>query len=286
MSNNQTAFDPKQTKYPYPEYTDEHYIVIKKNNGVVVDENYPFIDKSKSFVFQDKLLTFLLYFIVYFVNLIYTGLRVKGRENLKENKELLKNGFISVSNHIHMWDFICVRYALRQFKPRVIVWNKNVIGENTWNIRHIGGIPIPVNNIKASIKFSKAIIDHLNDKGTLHIYSEGSMWHFYKPIRPFKTGASHLAIKTDKPIIPMAFSFRKPSFIRKYILRQPAALTLTIGKPIMPNDNFENSVKDISLGHEKDLTIKMHDEVCRLANIEPSENIYPPIFNKTKRIDY
>ena len=27
-------------------------------------------------------------------------------------------------------------------------------------------------------------------------------------------------------------------------------------------------------------------EICRLAGIEPSENIYPPVVNDSKRIDY
>jgi len=39
-------FLPKTTKYPYPEYTDGHYINVKKENGLVFDKNYPYIDKS------------------------------------------------------------------------------------------------------------------------------------------------------------------------------------------------------------------------------------------------
>lgn len=34
------------------------------------------------------------------------------------------------------------------------------------------------------------------------------------------------------------------------------------------------------------LTIRAHQEVCKLANIKEGENIYPPIFDQTKRIDY
>ena len=36
-------FDPHSTKYNYPENTDAHYLVVKKNNGAVFDENYPYI---------------------------------------------------------------------------------------------------------------------------------------------------------------------------------------------------------------------------------------------------
>ena len=35
-----------------------------------------------------------------------------------------------------------------------------------------------------------------------------------------------------------------------------------------------------------DLTKRCHDDVCKLAGINPSENIYPPFFDNNKRIDY
>ena len=36
----------------------------------------------------------------------------------------------------------------------------------------------------------------------------------------------------------------------------------------------------------EDLTKRSHDAVCKLAGIDPNENIYPPIFNHNTRIDY
>ena len=34
-------FDPKTNKYPYPTYTAEHYLVVKKNRGIIFDDKYP-----------------------------------------------------------------------------------------------------------------------------------------------------------------------------------------------------------------------------------------------------
>jgi hypothetical protein len=34
------------------------------------------------------------------------------------------------------------------------------------------------------------------------------------------------------------------------------------------------------------MTIRCHEAVCRLAGIEPGENIYPPLYDQSKRIDY
>ena len=97
-------FDPKPTKYPFPEYTDRHYLVLKKDDGTVFDKNYPYIDRSRSFRFKQFLVRVLLYIIVFPVATVRLGLRIKGRKIIKQNKELLKNGVVSCANHVHLWD--------------------------------------------------------------------------------------------------------------------------------------------------------------------------------------
>ena len=79
-------YNPHSTKYNYPEYTDQHYLVVKKNNGLVFDENYPYIDNSKGFRFKRWWVRVLLYLIVFPLCPIYMGLRIKGRKNLKKYK--------------------------------------------------------------------------------------------------------------------------------------------------------------------------------------------------------
>ena len=274
------AFDPKPTKYPFPVYTDKHYLVVKKNRGLVFDENYPYIDNSKSFKFKRFWVRLLLRIIVFPFCRPKMGLKIEGRKILKQNKELLAKGAISVSNHIHLWDYIAVMKAIRPRKLYVLVWAPNINGESGPLVRLVGGIPIPENDIKASLVYTKTIQNMLNSGGWLHLYPEGSMWEYYQPIRPFKRGAAHMAIQNNKPIIPMAFSYRKPSWLRKHILRQSAAITLRIGQPL-----FANTSLDV-LEQEADLTRRCHEAVCSLAGINPNDNLYPSLFNKSKRIDY
>ena len=76
-------FDPKCTKFPYPEQTDKHYLIVKKDRGIVFDENYPYVDTSKTFLRKQKWLHFMLYFMVFTISRIRMGLRVKGRDNIK-----------------------------------------------------------------------------------------------------------------------------------------------------------------------------------------------------------
>ena len=42
-------YDPHSTKYKYPENTDGHYLEVKKDNGMVFDGDYPYIDRSAGF---------------------------------------------------------------------------------------------------------------------------------------------------------------------------------------------------------------------------------------------
>ena len=106
------------------------------------------------------------------------------------------------------------------------------------------------------------------------------MWEYYAPIRPFKGGAAYFAAANNKPIIPLALSYRKPNWFRRVFIHQIAVFTISIGDPIFPNTSLP--IKE----REKDLLERSHDAVCLLAGIDPNKNLYEKIFNNSKRIDY
>ena len=250
-------FDPKSTKFPYPEDTSAHYITIKKNNGLVFDENYPYIDTSKSFRFKQALVRLLLHTIVFPSTHIKMGLHIKGKKNLKKHKELLSLGAVCVSNHVHFWDYIAIMKALGPKRCHVLVWANNVRGESGTLVRLVGGIPIPEDDMNASIVFQNTVIDALKNHQFIQVYAEGSMWEYYAPIRPFKLGAAYFAINANKPILPMAFSYRKPSWIRKHIFKEDAFLTLNIGEPLVMNNYLSREEQQIDL--TKDVTRQFVD---------------------------
>ena len=273
-------FDPKVTKYPYPEYTDEHYLEVKKDRGIVFDKNYPYIDKSKSFLRKQSMVRILLRLIVFPMTRIRLGLKIKGRENLKKHKEEISKGIISVSNHVHLFDYLSILCAIKPKRPYLLSWAKNVNGESGTLVRMVGGIPIPEDDMSATLTYLNTINDLLKNGGWLQIYAEGSMWEYYAPIRPFKKGAAYLATDNNVPILPMGFSYRKANWLRRKMFRQPAVFTLTIGEPLYANDDLPKHEKEI------DLTKRCHDAVCSLAGINPEENIYPPVFAKDKKVKY
>ena len=273
-------FDPKTTKYPYTELTDGHYIKTVNKYNLRFDKDYPFVDKSKSHKFKSFWFKVFFNVIVLPVSNIRLGLRVKGRKNLRKHKDVIKKGIISCCNHVHYWDFLGIYYGVRHHQPSFLVWNKNINGSFGPCMRLLGGIPIPENDLGGQIRCTKDIKEFIGNGGWLHIYSEGSMWEFYRPIRPFKRGLATYAIMFDKPILPMAFRYRKPNWVRRVIFRQIATFTLHIGEPIYRNKELDKHEQ------ERDLLIRAHEAVCELAGFEKGENIYEPIFDNSKKIEY
>jgi 1-acyl-sn-glycerol-3-phosphate acyltransferase len=200
---------------------------------------------------------------------IRLGLKVKGRKNLRKYKDVLKKGVVSCCNHVHMWDFIGLTHGVRFFKPKFLVWDKNIKGALGGTIRLLGGIPLPIDDISAQLVCTRAVKNHLNNGGWLHVYSEGSAWEYYKPIRPFKKGTASYAVMCNKPILPMAFTYRKPGFIRRCIFKQIALYTLNIGEPIYKNDNLsrsEQEIEQVKKGLRKIIHQKKFDPPLPLAD--------------------
>jgi 1-acyl-sn-glycerol-3-phosphate acyltransferase len=273
-------FDPKTKKYPYPELTDRHYLVVKKNRGIVFDADYPYVDRSRAFRFKQTLFRIPLRLIVLPLTRIRLGLRIKGKKNLRKNRELLSGGAITCSNHVHLWDYLAILNVFDPKKTHVIVWAPNVNGESGNLVRMVGGIPVPESGVAATKAELAAIEGALGRGEFVQLYAEGSMWEYYCPIRPFKRGIGYLAAKTGKPVIPMAFSYREPGWIRKHFFRQIALFNLNIGEPLMADESLEPKER------ETDLVIRAHRAVCKLAGIDPDKNIYGPVFNNTRRVDY
>lgn len=272
-------FIPNTDKYPFPEDTAGHYLEVDMDRGIVFDKDYPYVDYSKGFAFKRFWVRLLLRLIVFPMAKIRMGIRISGKENLKRYKALLSNGAITIANHVQMWDYICVMKAIHNFRwPYLLSWDKNVNGKDGPLVRMVGGIPIPLNDNEATIAFIKSVKKILDDGNFLHIYPEGSMWEYYTPIRPFKRGAASIAIKNNKPILPMGFSYRKPGWIRRKIFKQNASFNLKIGEPLVANPDLDKTAQI------DDLTTRAHQAICSLTN-QAESNIYPAIYSNSKKID-
>ena len=201
-------------------------------------------------------------------------LKIHGKENLKRHKEVLDGGFISVANHVFMWDFICIMKALRPRLGYFPAWATNLRGPNGPLIRMAGGIPIPTESIACMKKFKRGMEEVLESGKWLHFYPEGSMWYFYPDIRPMKKAVFQYAVQYDRPVLPLAFTFRPRNKFQRLFGKTPL-VDLTIGEPIHYN-------KEMS---RKEATADLHQRTYHI--LQGMVGVHPgaPTYNTNQDID-
>ncbi|MDR0495134.1 MAG: 1-acyl-sn-glycerol-3-phosphate acyltransferase [Treponema sp.] len=258
----------------YPSTTDEHTIEMKITHQVIVDENYPFLDKSFTFNFMRNLMYVGIVVLVFFLSHLRFGIKIEGRNILRKHRKLLKNGAMTVSNHIHKWDFLFVLEAVRFRTMYFPAWKENLNTPDEKFIRYAGGIPIP-DSLRLIKYFNQAFDEIITKKKWVHAYPEQALFYFYQPIRPFKKGVFTMAHRYNLPVIPMAFSYRKPHFpftlvntFRSITGNQKLPMvTLRIGDPLLIDQNLPR--KEAVQKLRKDC----HEAIVKLAGI--TDNPYP-----------
>ena len=258
----------------YPSKLDEHMLPINITHETIVDENYPFIDRSFSFKFMRRLMHLGIFTIVFIMNRVRFGLKIVGRKNLRKHKKLLKNGALTVSNHIHKWDFLFVLHAVRYRMMYFPAYKENLNSSDEDFVRLAGGIPVPdeVHTIKY---FNQAFDEIHSKKYWIHAFPEGSLFYFFQPIRPFKKGIFTMAHRYNLPVIPLAFSYRKPCFpftisnlVRALMGNKKLPMvTINIGEPLFIDPNLSRKEAVQKLRND------CHKAIVHLAGI--NNNPYP-----------
>ena len=273
---------PKETTAPYvpkldinyPSSLDGHTDKLEITHEVIVDKNYPFLDKTFRFRILRFLMYILIFAVVFFLSTGRFGLKVEGRKNLRKYRKLFKNGAMTISNHIHRWDYLFVLQAVRFRMMYFPAWKENLNTPDESFVRLAGGIPIP-DNI-STIKYFYRAFDEIHAmKKWIHSFPEQSSFYYFQPIRPFKKGTFTLALRYGLPVIPLAFSYRKPNFpfalvntLRSLAGKQKLPMiTVRIGEPVLPDKNL--SRKEAVQKLRKDC----HSAVVCLAGINC--NPYP-----------
>jgi 1-acyl-sn-glycerol-3-phosphate acyltransferase len=245
----------------YPGDPDAHMIPTVKEIDLVLDEHYPFLDKSFWFRFRSALIHLGIFTLVFILSPLRFGLRIEGREKLKKHRVLFHRGAITVSNHVMRWDFLCVLQAVRFRRLYFPAWQENLYGPDRNLIRLVGGIPVPTD--LHVIRFFNLAFDELHEKRKwFHVFPESSSWPYYQPIRPFKKGMFTLAYRYGIPVIPLAFSYRPARGLYKIFKKNRPLVTLRVGDPIMP---------DLSLPRKEAvqmLRAQCHQSIVELAGIK------------------
>ncbi|MDR2029049.1 MAG: 1-acyl-sn-glycerol-3-phosphate acyltransferase [Treponema sp.] len=250
----------------YPANPDDHMLLRPKEVEVILDERYPFLDKSLSFRIRSALIYLGIFTLVFILLPLRFALKIEGRKILKKHRALFRNGALTVSNHVLRWDFLCILQAVRFRRLYFPAWKENISGPDRNLIRLVGGIPVPT-DIHVIKYFNQAFDELHRKKKWFHVFPEGSNWPYYQPIRPFKKGMFTMAHKYQLPVIPMAFSYRPARGLYRLFKKNYPLITLRVGEPILPDPSLPRK-EAVNL-----LRNQCHKAVVELAGIR--DNPWP-----------
>lgn len=198
------------------------------------DGTYTYLDKSLKFKIMHILIYLTTWLLAFPLNRIRFGLRIEGREKIRRNRKLFANGMITVCNHVHRWDMICVLQAMRYRMAWIPMYAQPFRGKDGYLMKYIGGLAIPDEH-SGLRKFDKALNELHAGKKWFHIFPESCSWRFYAPLRPFKIGAFNMAYRFAIPVVPLMISFRPRTGWRKLFGNREPLITIRVGDPILPD---------------------------------------------------
>ncbi len=200
------------------------------------DGTYTYLDKSLKFKIMHILIYLTTWLLAFPLNRIRFGLRIEGREKIRRNRKLFANGMMTVCNHVHRWDMICVLQAMRYRMAWIPMYAQPFRGKDGYLMKYIGGLAIPDEH-SGLRKFDKALNELHAGKKWFHIFPESCSWRFYAPLRPFKIGAFNMAYRFAIPVVPLMISFRPRTGWRKLFGNREPLITIRVGDPILPDLN-------------------------------------------------
>ena len=212
----------------------------KYTKQLAIDDKYPYLNDSVGYKFNLYLGYYVFLHLLLRIKLrVQMGLRIRGREVLKKHKEGLKNGAITIANHVYRLDCPCVLIAVnRTHNTRIPMFAPNFRTKDGYFMGIAGGIPIPEAEagMSAMKKFNEAF-DEFHRRGWwFHIFPEACRWDMYKPLRPFQKGAFTMSYKYNKPLLPCVITYReRKGIFRLFAPKELPLLTVTIGEPIYPD---------------------------------------------------
>lgn len=252
----------------YP--TDDPYVRLYQPQyirSLTFDEHYPYVDDS----LRGRLLRwighyFVLHIPVWLLLRFQMGLRVEGRQWLRQYREQLAGGAITLANHCHRHDCEAIMLAVQAYLPRtrIPMFAPNFNTKDKTLMEMIGGVPIPPAEmgLQAMKQFNEAF-DEFHRRGYwFHIFPEACKWDWYLPLRPFQKGAFSMSYKYGMPLVPCMITWRpRTGLYRLFGPRQMPLMTVRIGEPILP-DTTAPRKSEVSR-----LLSLAHARMCQLGGI-------------------
>lgn len=154
---------------------------------------------------------------------------VDGREKLDQ-----KQAYIIIPNHQSLLDIVffnMLRHRLR-WVSKAEIFSVPVVG---WEMRMVRYIELIRGNKASVVKMMEKCVESLKDGISVVIFPEGTR-SLTGAIGKFKTGAFQLAVKTDKPLLPVLIDGTGEIMPKKggIIFRNRRIVRIRVLDPIFP----------------------------------------------------
>ncbi len=224
-------------EYPL-ERSDKHIVPVRYDGRqVALDLTFPYGEIGRSFKYRfNQALNHLgLRCLLIPLNRLRYGLRIEGKDKLRKYASCLKDGALTICNHVYPWDLTCVLDAIGWRKLWFPIFGEHMRGKDAWFMYYLGGVPIPED--RSGMRAFDAVFNRMREKKQwLHVFPEAASWRFYTPIRSFHKGAFAMAWKYDVPVLPFVISYRpRTGIYRLFDKPNIPLLTLHVGDPVVPD---------------------------------------------------
>lgn len=171
----------------------------------------------------------------FIVGRLFLGLRIEGRRTLRK----LKGGFITIANHVQMLDCGMVLEALAGHRVYFVSIEENFALAGLGHfVRWAGAVPLP-KDLRVLREQADALAEALGQGDVVHVYPEGFLDPYHTGLNPFGSGAFHLAVKSDVPIVPFAICQRPRRGLWRILKRRPC-FTLKVLSPLYPDQSLKH----------------------------------------------
>lgn len=160
--------------------------------------------------------------------------KVVGKEHLPKD-----TGFTIYSNH-HSWmDPIIISYGLYDYPVCALgkegAFNLPVVGKFA---PKFGSVMIHRSDPRQSAKAIKSVIENVKNGASMVIFPEGTRSPNPKTLLDFKAGAFKVALRSEKPIVPITLIKKKYRILTR--------LTIQIHKPLLFEDFKSLKTQELS----------------------------------------
>ena len=231
--------------------------------SILNKSQYSYLTEKQSFLFRIWKIIFYYYCKVVF--LIYTPVKVLGRDNIPNEPSIF------CSNHNSHMDVALIAHAARKsfnhfgMLAAVDYWFDSSIKRVLTNlIMNLIPISRKSENRTDAISFDETIALCNSfmelDKRNLIIFPEGSRG---KPnvMKNFRKGAARFSLALNKPIVPIYIGGSSKSWPKGKIFMRPCKITINILEPIDPNDYISNQNDNVL--NAKQLTTVLEEKIMK-----------------------